>query len=72
MDPDLIFLIGVALAALSLPAVISAFSTSDRSFVPAIALAAFGSALIVLAHFQTTRDGYSLTDIPAMIQELLQ
>lgn len=72
MDPDLIFVAGVALVALSLPAVLNAFSTSGRSFVPAIALAVFGSALIVLASFLTTGEGYALTDIPGIIREFLK
>ncbi len=68
MDPDLIFLLGVFVFALSVPATISAFSTSGKTLRPAIIAILVGGALIVWATSQTP-GGYSITQIPALILE---
>ncbi len=70
MNPDLIFVVGVAIFALSVPAVISAFSTSGMSLKPAIGCVAVGGALMLLASSQST-EGYSLTELPRIVMRLL-
>ncbi len=72
MDPDLVFVIGVAIFALAFPAVIRSFSTSGASLKPAIVCVVVGGSLILLANAQTSREGYSLTEIPAIVKRLLQ
>lgn len=69
MNPDLIFVLGVVIAALSIPAVINAFSTSGSSLKPAVSFLVVGSSLIVYAISTGTRD-YSLTELPAIVKSL--
>ena len=72
MDPDLIFVIGVVIFALSIPAVINHFSTSGTTLKPAMAFVVVGGSLIVFAQSQTTGDGYSLTQLPSIVMGLLR
>ena len=71
MNPELIFLIGVAILALALWAVINAFSSSDRTLKPAIILGVVGGGLIVIATSMSSQP-LSITDIPEMIARLLR
>lgn len=71
MNPDLIFVVGVVIFALAVPAVISAFSSSDMTLKPAIVCAVVGGGLIVLAASQSTQS-LSLTELPAIIMRLLK
>jgi hypothetical protein len=68
MDPDLIFLLGIFVFFLSVPATISAFSTSGKTLRPAAIAIIIGGALIVWASSQTP-GGYSITDVPALIKK---
>ena len=72
MNPDLIFVLGVVIFALAIPAVINAFSTSGSTLKPAVALAVVGGSLIVFAQTQTTGDGYALTEIPSIVMGLIR
>ena len=72
MNPDLVFVIGVAIFALAIPAVINAFSTSDMTLKPAVICVVVGGSLILLAQSQTTGDGYSVTEIPSIVMALLR
>lgn len=71
MNPDLIFVIGVGIFALAIPAAINAFSTSGRTLKPALACLVVGGSMIVLAQSQST-SGYSLTELPSIVMELLK
>ena len=70
MNPDLIFVLGVVIFALSVPAVVSAFSTSGMTLKPALGCVVVGSALILLASSQSS-NGYSLTELPRIVMGLL-
>lgn len=70
MDPDLIFVLAVGIFALVIPAVISAFSSSDKSLRPAVFAVVIGGTMILWAMSQTP-GGYSLAEIPSIIVELL-
>ena len=62
MDTDLLFVIGIVLAVLSLPAILSALADNRRPVLGALtAIAAVG--LIVWAA-QARPGGYSVRDIP--------
>ncbi len=71
MNPDLIFVIGVGIFALSIPAVINAFSTSGMSLKPAVILVVVGGSLILLASSQSTKE-YSITELPAIVMGLFR
>ncbi|MEM6824871.1 MAG: hypothetical protein AAGB18_04215 [Pseudomonadota bacterium] len=72
MNPDLIFVIGVGIFALAIPAVINAFSTSGMTLKPALAFVVVGGSLIVFAQSQTTTETYSLTEIPKIVMGLFR
>ena len=70
MDPDFIFLAGVAILSLAIPATISAFSTSGATMrVPMVCVIAGGS-LVAWASI-TTPGGYTLDDVPRLLMALI-
>ncbi|MEM0947507.1 MAG: hypothetical protein AAGK37_08890 [Pseudomonadota bacterium] len=69
MNPDLFFLLGLIVTGLAIPATLSAFSTSGKSFRPAILCVVIGGAMLVYATSQNTV-GYSANDIPRILGEL--
>ena len=71
MNPDLIFVIGVVIFALAVPAVISAFSSSDVTLKPAMVCVVVGGSLIVLAVSQSTTS-LSLSELPAIVMRLFR
>lgn len=72
MNPDLIFVVGVVIFALSVPAVISAFSTSDSTLKPAVVCIVVGGSLIVLAQSLSAGGGPSLNDLPSIVMGLFR
>ena len=64
-DPDSMLLLGLLLAILSIPSILSAFSEQRPPRVAAIVLVAAG-ILIVLA-FRRKEGGYTLAEIPMVI-----
>ncbi|MGB3178006.1 MAG: hypothetical protein WBA90_09030 [Albidovulum sp.] len=69
MSPDLMLVIGLLLVILSIPALISAFS-SDNSLRGATALATVGAGLMLLAELSNP-DGYQPSDIPFVILSVI-
>ncbi len=65
MDSDLALVLGIALAALSIPSVLSAFSDSRAPRASALTILIAGG-LIVYA-VRTHPDGYALEDVPDAI-----
>lgn len=69
MDTDLLLVSGLLLGVLSIPALISAFS-SDRPLRGGIALAAVGGALIVAAYLGKP-ESYRPDEIPQVILSVI-
>ena len=69
MDSDLLLVFGLFLGILSIPALISAFS-SDRPLRGGIALAAVGGAMIVAAYVGKP-EGYRPDEIPHTILSVI-
>lgn len=69
MDSDLLLVFGLFLALLSIPALISAFS-SDRPLRGGIALAAVGGAMIVAAYIGKP-ESYRPEEIPQVILSVI-
>ena len=69
MNPDVIFLLGLAVAALAVPATISAFSSSDKTLRPAVIAILIGGALVVWANSQKP-GGYDLRQVPKLVVDL--
>lgn len=70
MDPDIVFLLGVLVLGLSLPLTLAAYTTSGRSFRPVIVCLLIGGGMVFAAILQSP-DGYSASDVPRIIVELL-
>ena len=69
MNPDVIFLLGLLIFGLSVPAVISAFSTSGSTLRPAAMCVLVGGTMIVWAMSQSTT-AYSVAMIPDLVKGL--
>ena len=69
MNPDIVFLVGLVILLLGIPATISAFSSSDRTFRPVILSILVGGGMIVFAMSQTP-GGYTANDVPRILGEL--
>lgn len=69
MNPDIFFLVGLVVLVLALPATISAFSTSGRTFRPVIMCILIGGGMVVFAMSQTP-GGYTANDIPRILGDL--
>ncbi len=69
MLADVLFVIGLVVAGMSLPAMISAFSKSEPPRVAAVA-AVIGGALVVAA-ITMHPGGYRAQDIPAVVGRVL-
>lgn len=65
MDTDLVLVIGLAIAGLTFPAIVSAFSRGSPPRGAAVA-AAVGGAMIVVAVTQHA-GGYRMQDIPQIV-----
>lgn len=70
MDPDTLFVIGLALAVLSIPAVVSSISKGDRPRIATITLMIAG-AMVVWA-MSNKPGGYTLETIPAVVAKVLR
>ena len=69
MDTDLALILGLVLAALSVPSLVSAYS-DDRPPLAPLAILAAGAGLVIyalIAHPQ----GYALADVPAVFFEVI-
>jgi len=69
MDSDLILVIGLALAFLSIPSALSAFSDGRVPRVSALTIVIAG-AMIIYA-FRSHPEGYTLQDIPMAITHVI-
>jgi hypothetical protein len=70
MDPDTLFVIGLALVVLSIPAVVSSISKGDRPRIATITLMIAG-AMVVWA-MSNKPGGYTLETIPAVVAKVLR
>ena len=68
-DPNLLLALGLFLAWLSIPAMVSAYSDSRPPRVSAVVVVTGG--LLVLWAFQVKPGGYSLSEIPLAIYDVL-
>ncbi len=71
MNPDVIFVLGLFISALAVPAVISAFSTSDATLRPAAACIMLGGSLVLWAMTQSP-SGYTLAEVPGIVVSLFR
>lgn len=69
MDTDLVLVIGVLLAALAIPSLLSAFSESRAPRAGAIMIL-IGGVLIAVALSQTTRD-YTFAEMPDLFLRVI-
>ena len=69
MDSDLLLVIGLVLAALAIPSIVSAFADGRRPRVAAVTVVA--GAIMVLAAIATYPGGYRLQDIPLAITRVV-
>ena len=69
MDPDTIFVLGLAFGVLSIPAIVSAIS-DGRTPRFATIMTLLAGVMIVYA-MQQKPDGYSLEEIPAVISRVI-
>ena len=69
MDPDTVFVIGLALGVLSIPALVSAISNGERPRIATITMMVAGG-LIVYA-ISNKPAGYPIEDIPAVVWRVL-
>jgi formate-dependent nitrite reductase membrane component NrfD len=70
MDTDLVLVIGIIVLALSLPALLSAFSESRPPRTAAIMLM-IGGVLVVVALSRHGIDSYSFADIPNVFARVI-
>jgi hypothetical protein len=70
VDPDFLLVIGVCIGALTVPAVISAFSRSEPPRAAALCLLA-GGAMVVAAEIQSPM-GYKVEDLPRVFGRVIQ
>ncbi|MCI5111696.1 MAG: hypothetical protein MRY75_14190 [Marivita sp.] len=70
MDPDTLFVIGLGLGVLSIPAVVSSISKGDRPRIATITLMIAGT-MIVWA-ISNKPGGYSIENIPAVVARVLK
>ncbi|OSQ45612.1 hypothetical protein [Marivita geojedonensis] len=69
MDPDTLFVIGLALGVLSIPAVVSSISKGERPRIATITLMIAG-AMVVWAISNKT-GGYPIESIPKVIAKVI-
>jgi hypothetical protein len=69
VDTDLVLVIGLVVAALTFPAIVSAFSRGSPPRGAAVA-AAIGGAMIVVAVTQNPA-GYKLSDVPQIVARVV-
>ncbi|SDE06315.1 hypothetical protein [Ruegeria marina] len=62
MDPDTVFVIGLVLAAFSIPAGVSAYSESRRPVSGMVSLVVSGCMMVYASRLRP--GGYALADIP--------
>lgn len=62
MDPDTLFVIGLALGVLSIPAVVSSISRGDRPRIATITLMIAGTMMVWA--LSNKPGGYAIEDIP--------
>ena len=70
MDPDTLFVIGLGLGVLSIPAVVSSISKGERPRIATISLMISGVMLVWAMSYKP--GGYSVESIPAVVARVLQ
>ncbi|MBM2323072.1 MULTISPECIES: hypothetical protein [Marivita] len=70
MEPDTLFVVGLALGVLSIPAVVSSVSRGERPRIATITLMIAGTMLVWA--ISNKPGGYSIEAIPAMVKRVLQ
>ncbi|MCR9111240.1 hypothetical protein [Marivita sp. XM-24bin2] len=70
MDPDVLFVVGLALGVLSIPAVVSSISRGERPRIATISLMISG-AMLVWA-ISNKPGGYPVEAIPAVVAKVLR
>lgn len=70
MDPDTLFVIGLGLGVLSIPAVVSSISKGERPRIATITLMISGVMLVWA--MSNKPGGYSVESIPAVVARVLQ
>ena len=70
MDPDTLFVIGLGLGVLSIPAVVSSISKGARPRIATITLMISGVMLVWA--MSNKPGGYSVESIPAVVARVLQ
>ncbi|MCR9157722.1 MAG: hypothetical protein NXH80_10770 [Rhodobacteraceae bacterium] len=70
MDPDTLFVIGLGLGVLSIPAVVSSVSKGERPRIATISLMVAGTMLVWA--ISNKPGGYSIEAIPAVVARVLQ
>lgn len=69
MTPDQLFVLGMVIGAISIPATIAAWSEKRRPRVPAIAMMTGG--VLMLIAFARNPGGYTVGDLPDVIYGVL-
>ncbi|MDJ0822868.1 MAG: hypothetical protein QNJ09_13795 [Paracoccaceae bacterium] len=69
MDPDTTLVIGMALAVLAIPAIVSAFSDGRTPRVAAITLIAAGGLMVYA--ISNKEGGYRMQDVPKVIYRVI-
>ena len=70
MEPDTLFVIGLGLGVLSIPAVVSSISKGERPRIATITLMISGVMLVWA--MSNKPGGYSVESIPAVVARVLQ
>ena len=70
MDPDTLFVLGLGLCVLSIPAVVSAFAKGDPPRLAAVVLV-FAGALVVWA-ISNKPGGYPINEIPQVVVKVVR
>ncbi len=70
MDPDTLFVIGLGLGVLSIPAVVSAISKGERPRIATITLMIAG--VMVVWAMSNKPGGYAIEAIPAVVAKVLR
>ncbi len=70
MDPDMLFVIGLALGILSIPAVVSAISNGERPRIATITLMIAGTMLVWA--ISNKPGGYPMESIPTVVARVLK
>ena len=71
MRPEHLFVLGILFLAASIPMVIGAFSTSNRTMRGPPACAVAGGILLLWANIIGPSEGYSINELPRMALDMV-